>query len=132
MESRALIAETLLASSKSTVWLSANVHTAAKSPCMQMCLNNRRQPSTLGQDRTGPLIHSGTPSPDFKDQEANSQSASPLYAGYVVPEVLRSLGDRLAIKADDYTTKLLIAVSDIEVDLLRHIHQPLIPKHPDR
>jgi hypothetical protein len=52
VESGALITETLLASSKSTIWLSANVHTAVKSPWIQRCLNILRWPSMLNQDRT--------------------------------------------------------------------------------
>lgn len=46
-------------------------------------------------------------------------SSSPSYEGYAVPEVLRRLGNCLAVKANDYTTKLLIAVSDIEVNLFK-------------
>ena len=34
-----------------------------------------------------------------------------------VPEVLSGFGDGLAIEADDDAAKLIIAVSDIEVDL---------------
>jgi hypothetical protein len=37
--------------------------------------------------------------------------------GYIVPEVLRSLGDGLAVKADYDTAHLLIAMGDVEVDL---------------
>tara|TARA_R110002003_G_scaffold384_4_gene19292 strand:+ start:27642 stop:27773 length:132 start_codon:yes stop_codon:yes gene_type:complete len=34
-----------------------------------------------------------------------------------IPEVLRSLGNGLAIETNGNTTKLLIAMGDIEVDL---------------
>jgi hypothetical protein len=42
-----------------------------------------------------------------------------------IPEVLRSLGNGLAIESNGNTTKLLIAMGDIEVDLYNMlIHAP--------
>jgi hypothetical protein len=45
-----------------------------------------------------------------------------------VPEVLSGLGDSLAVEANDNAAKLLIAMSDVEVNLsdpLASIHSPI-------
>jgi hypothetical protein len=45
--------------------------------------------------------------------------------GVSVPEVLSGLGDSLSVKANDNTAHLLIAVSNIEVDLKITLNTPL-------
>jgi hypothetical protein len=48
--------------------------------------------------------------------------------GVFVPEVLSGLGDSLAVKSNDNTTKLLIAMRNVKVDLSQSL-APVLP-HP--